>query len=160
MSNYFSSVLNGICITIESFGVVFSWICTGIFIVFGWPFALLNRINDTKEHLCSANSEDSKLHVALHRRYWELTKLQAEVERLQAIVAKLLKTEDGEPAILGMTVWAKQKGMISQWKIVRMDFDGWALLKRCNPCDGPSSPEMGTKHYSSTYETVEVAARE
>lgn len=94
--------------------------------------------------------------------------LETEVRRLEAIIDKLPKcwrlNEAGKlirdvPVTPGMTVWAEKYGIISQWKITRMDSDGWVWLKRRDPSDGPSSPEMGTKHYSSTYKAVVAAMK-
>lgn len=79
-----------------------------------------------------------------------------EIERLQAIVAKLPKTEDGVPVVVGMDVWAVWEGMVFRWKVMRMDIDGWCWLKRIEPCDSPGSPEHGTKVFYSTPEAAEA----
>lgn len=40
--DYFDRVADGFSDVMDWFGIAFSWGCAGIFIVFGWPFALLS----------------------------------------------------------------------------------------------------------------------
>ncbi len=58
-----------------------------------------------------------------------IRRLEGEVERLRAIVAKLPKTKDGVPVVPGMDVWVPGHGVwdVKPWKIkvTAIDSDGY-----------------------------------
>jgi len=126
----------------------------------GHIMALRGELGFERERVKDRDAEIDRLRGCLRvEKVWR--KEQGDrVEDLQDIVDKMLKTKDGVPVVPWMKVWTKRRGMISQWCITRMDADGWVWLKRCEPCDSSSSPEMGTKHYYGTREAAEAAGGE
>jgi hypothetical protein len=44
-ADYFDYVADGFSITIDGVGVLLNWACITIFIVFGWPFAILSWLH-------------------------------------------------------------------------------------------------------------------